>query len=106
MDGCLSERARQGHNLGPGSVLGAKGKTRGEMAVISEQSELSGKLARLASLFACQLPPPPLFPWLLLQQTCSHFPRPPLPPYRYLVYMLWFNFILGLNFISFCFGEW
>ena len=109
MDGWLSDRARQGHNLGPGSILGAKWKKRGEMAKIGKQSEPSGKPARLGSAhFAlCLLTPsPPFPPARILWHTRSHFPCPSLLPYHYMVYMLWFNFILGLNFTSFCFGEW
>ena len=100
MDGWLLDRARQGHNLGPGSILGAKGKKRGEMAKIGEQSEPSGKPARLGSArFAlCLLTlSPPFSPATPLAYTLS-LPLPfpaPLPlhgVYVVVQFYPWFKF--------------
>ena len=100
MDGWLSDRARQGHNLGPGSILGAKGKKRGETAKIGEQSEPSGKPARLGSArFAlCLLTlSPPVSPATPLAYTLS-LPLPfpaPLPlhgVYVVVQFYPWFKF--------------
>ena len=104
MDGWLSDRPRQGHNLGPGSILGAKGKKRAETVKIGKQSEPSGKPARLGSArFAlCLLTlSPPFSPATPLAYTLS-LPLPfpaPLPlhgVYVVVQFYPWFKFYVLL----------
>ena len=100
---CLSERACQGHNLGPGSVLGAKGKKWGETVKIGQKVSWvvnwlgSARLGLLRSSLP-DSPPPPPFPSATPSAYMLSFPPPSPAPLSLLgVYVVvqfypWFKF--------------